>query len=175
MLILFLIGTNIAVAQEKFSYNQNGLTPVYLINKVDSLSQTELFEKSLEWVKKNYKNPNEVIKATILNKMIRIEGLTPKWICIESLGTTFCSDALYTIEFEFKEGRYKFEVFSLTFVSQNGNYKVNLSNGKDYYRKNGKLKQFTKDTPQAISDLFNRLNEELNNYILGKDKSDKDW
>lgn len=62
ILILLLIRFNKLIAQDKFSYDQNGLSPVYLVNKVDNLSNKKLFEKTLEWVKKNYKNPDEVIK-----------------------------------------------------------------------------------------------------------------
>jgi len=46
----------------------------YVVVKIDSLSQKQLFDGTVRWIKETYKNPDEVIKARIDSSMIRIEG-----------------------------------------------------------------------------------------------------
>ncbi len=171
----FLFFSIIVLGQEKFEYNQNGLIPKSIVIEVGNLEQNELYLKTLNWIKTNYKNPNDVIKSTIENEMIRIEGAKIDWLCVSSIGVNICSNAIYTIQFNFKNGKYKIEIISLRASSNNGSYDINLDNGSIYYDKKGELKKFTKDTPIAISDLFNKLNSELNDYILGKNLLKEDW
>jgi hypothetical protein len=162
-------------SQEKFEYNQNGLVPKSIVKEVANFEQNALYLKTLNWIKTTYKNPNDVIKSTIENEMIRIEGVKIDWQCIKSLGTTICSNAIYSIQFNFKNGKYRIEIISLKSFSKNGSFDINLDSGSIYYDKNGELKKFTKDTPNAVSDLFNKLITELDEYIKGENLKKEEW
>jgi len=172
---IFLFVTITTFGQEKFDYNQNGLTPKSIVNEIDNLEQNEIYSKTLNWIKTNYKNPNEVIKSTIENEMIRIEGTKIDWLCVSSLGASVCSNAIYSLQFNFKNGKYKIEIISLKASSNSGSFDINLDNGSIYYDKKGELKKFTKDTPKAIFALFNEINSNLNDYLLGKNLKKDDW
>lgn len=80
-LIFALFISLLSNGQEKFTYNENGLTPEYLVDEADGKTQQEIYTKSLNWVKETYKNPDEVIKTTIENEKIRFEGVEMDLMC----------------------------------------------------------------------------------------------
>jgi hypothetical protein len=176
LLLIAIFNFSQGYSQDKFEYNQNGLIPKYLVIDIENSQKDELYKKTLDWIKINYKNPNKVIQTTIENEMVRIEGVNSNWFCGTFAGKTSCADALYTIEIQFRKGRYKIEVFSVYSVNEyNKRYKINLESGDVYYKKSGKLKKFSKDTPTQISSLFNDFNNDLKNFIKGKNTNPEDW
>lgn len=94
--------------QEKFTYSEKGLTPEYLVGEIENKTQKEIYTKSLNWVKENYKNPDKVLKTTIENEKIRFEGVDMDLMCHSALGSTTCYNTTYVVEIDFREGKYKF-------------------------------------------------------------------
>lgn len=180
-LLLALITFNVS-GQNTFTYNKDGLTD-YVVVKTDSISKDELFKKSINWIKETYKNPDEVLKTTIDNDKIRFEGAEENLICLKSLGMKTCYTGTYTIEILFKDGRYKFNPISLTYYhpasqySSGGIVDISLTDGSWMYRRNGKPRSMYKEIPEAVSNLFNSLCNNLNKYLSKKDgsKDDDDW
>jgi hypothetical protein len=102
--LILLIFCN-GFSQNKILLTKDGIAPV--VTEIDSKTAEQLFLKTKEWIQLNYKNPSEVLKAEIVNDMIRIEGYSTSFFYLQSLGKQFY-DLKYTIEFYFKDGKYKF-------------------------------------------------------------------
>jgi|GEM_PF-756481 len=179
-LILALFISFLSNGQEKFTYNENGLTPEYLVDEADGKTQQEIYAKSLNWVKESYKNPDEVIKTTIENEKIRFEGVEMDLMCHSALGAKYCYNTTYIIEIEFREGKYKLTPLSITYRIPASQYSsgitetIDFSNGENYYNRKGKLRSRTKSVPESVEVLLNGLNNSLNEYIL-KDASTEKW
>jgi len=181
--LIFLIPI-MSNSQEKFSYNENGLIPEYLVGDIENKSQNEIYQKSLNWIKETYKNPDEVIKTTIENEKVRFEGVEMDYLCEKVLASTFCYNTKYTIEIEFRDGKYKFTPLSMSYrqppttsayaSTSGGDVTIDLRNGSDFYNKRGALKKQTQSMPESIENLFNSLNERLMKY-LNEDSSKKEW
>ena len=179
LIIAFFISL-LSNGQEKFTYNENGLTPEYLVDEADGKTQKEIYSKSLNWVKESYKNPDEVIKTTIENEKIRFEGVEMDLMCHSALGLTTCYNTTYLIEIEFREGKYKFTPLSITYripatqYTQSMTETIDFTNGESYYNRKGKLRSRTKSVPESVEVLLNGLNNSLSEYIL-KDDSTEKW
>ena len=165
-LLLMLLITASMTAQQNFEYKKEGLTD-YVVTEVKGTAP-ELYSKAINWIKENYKNPDEVIKMTIDNEKIRFEGFQSKLNCMGSV----CADGLYIIEVSFKEGKYKFDPISLNLKNSAGSFEVPLNDFSIYYDKKGDLKKSSKEGLDNTIQLFNRLNESLKNYIYEDKKSD---
>jgi hypothetical protein len=184
LLLLFVI--TISYSQEKsFKYDIKGLQPSYLVSEIDSLNQIELFNKTINWIKETYKNPDKVIKTTIENKKIRFTGSAGNFLSIRFLGTNKPLLTRYTIEISFKDGKYKFSPINLEYYQTASQYSsggwmpVGLSNGTGYYKKKGKLRKMFREFPKDIPKLFNGLEASLKIYLLKENKTIKstedDW
>jgi uncharacterized protein with gpF-like domain len=158
LIILFIC--NISFSQDKFEYGATGLSD-YVVTQVDSISQNVLYSKAVNWVKETYKNPEEVIIMQMENEKIRLNGFSNDLIQVKS----YKFGGKYVIEIAFKEGKYKFDVLSLT--NEQGN------DWKSIPRYNiDKKWSRMEDSQKHIENYFNGLNTSLKNYILGKKKDD---
>lgn len=159
ILIVCLSTTIVAKAQsniEQFVYSETGIND-YIITKFDTKTQQELFSKTLNWVKETWKNPEEVLKMQIENEKLRVEGIAVNLIKVRNYGF----NATYVIEISFKDGNYKFELVSLT--AEKADYKKipNFKTEKKMVKNFG-------TTSTDIENYFNKLNQNLTEYILGK-------
>jgi len=154
----------------------------YVVVSIDSLSQKKLYDRTLNWIKEKYKNPDKVIKMTIDNEKIRIEGYKEDLYCyhFKVLGSenVNCYNGTYTIEISFKDGKYKFDPSYLEYhippiqdISSR-DISLSLDDFSVYYDKNGILLKSYEYIPITIDDLFNTLNPELYDYILTAGKKD---
>lgn len=185
LLLVVLIITSINLnAQEKFTYDKEGLTD-FIVVKVDSMSQSEIYAKTIDWIKDTYKNPDEVIKAKFENEKVRFNGFKSNALSTKVLGLTNYTDARYSIEISFKNGRLKFNPINLEQYAESsqyvtgGWYGISMDTGSWLYKKSGKLKRITKKNPSQIESIFNDLATSLKVFLLKKtgkieDKSD-DW
>lgn len=178
-LSLALFITFLSNGQEKFTYDEDGLNPKYLVGEAESKTQQEIYKKSINWIKETYQNPDEVIKTTIENKKIRFEAVEVDLMSHSSLGSRHFYNTTYTIEIEFREGKYKFEALSISYRVPPSRYNlektisIDFTNGEEYYRR-GKLKSRTRTIPKAVEDLLNDLSNSLNEYVV-KEESTKEW
>lgn len=172
-IVTFIFIGLLATAQEKFTYDKEGLTD-YTVTELEGTS-SELYAKALNWVKETYKNPDEVLKMSIENEKIRIEGLSSKFYCKNAMGAQMCSDGLYTVEVSFKDGRYKFDAITLDAISENGQRgPIPLNDGSGYFNKKGEVKKVFGSFVKDIESLFNGLNQSLTDYIQGGATEKKD-
>lgn len=154
--------------KEKFIFNKDGLSE-YVVVKFDSISEKELYSKTLNWVKETYSKPEQVIDATIENESVRFTGRSSFFRIYNAFGDFADYPVKYTIKISVKSNRYKFEVLSMIVEHDRVNYSDIPAK---IYKKNGELLKWYKDTPQRIEDFFNQLNISLNDFIINKEKSD---
>jgi hypothetical protein len=177
-LTLILLCSILSHSQDKFTYEENGLTD-YVIIKNDSLSQSELYSKTIDWIKDTYENPDEVIKTKFKNEKIRLSGLKIGAFVSSIWGVTHYSNGKYSVEISFKEGRLKFDPIWLKEQSNYGYYDVDIDSNTWIFKKNGKAQQVYKKYPENITSLFNDLTLSLNDYLLKKsnikEDSSDDW
>jgi hypothetical protein len=179
VLIIFLFVSGLTKAQEtEFKFSKDGFTD-FVVTETPNLKASEIYSKTINWIKENYKNPDEVIKMTIENEKIRFSGYNKAYHCITSLGITICSDANYTIEISFKDNKYKFdpiELVSINSENPTARSSFDFNNTTIYFNKKGELKSSVKNFPKDLELLFNGLNESLKNYILELNKKENnDW
>lgn len=162
-----LIMCSTSLAQEKFTYDKQSITDYVVINTEGTAS--EIYKKTINWIKEGYKNPDEVILMTIENEKLRFQGFSKNFSCWSSV----CSDASYTIEISFKDGKYKFDLISLKAIGQTNSFEVPINDLSIYYNKKGEFRTGSKDFLDTTVFYFNALQQSLSDYISGKSKKEE--
>jgi hypothetical protein len=181
----FLLNNSFGQIDTLFKYDCSGLNREFSVVKVDTIKANDLYNKTINWIKESYKNPDEVIKTTIDNKKIRFEGVERGAMKLKgSFGYKMSFDIKYTIEVSFKDGKYRFRPIEFSYYippSQysRGWYSVNLFNGSIFCTKGNSLKSRYKGHVNCIEETFNNLNSNLYRYILKSNSiiknEDSDW
>lgn len=165
-----------------FIMSNQGFTD-YVVTVCDTLSNEMIFWKTIDWINKTYKNPNDVIKSQVIGEYIILEGIAPSLCKMKIIGRTFLEDVRYRVEISFKNGRYKFDVVSLESYSMGsqytspGWYDMKIDEIREhYYKENGQIQPRFKFYEVDIPKYFNELNQTLKDYILNSENSIKnDW
>ena len=140
---------------------KNGLTP-FVVTDVENKTTKEIYQKSINWIKETYRNPNTVIKSQIEDESIRFEGISNN---AGAVGNGLYS-VKYSIKISVKDYKYKFEV--IEFELLNCPIKKNGWNPSDksFFKEDGSPRKPWKDYPKSIETLFDELNNSLKNYII---------
>jgi hypothetical protein len=171
--------SNIDTTIERFEYKNKVLDDVKVFN-VNNVDSKELFRRSKNWVIENFKNPNEVIKGTIENEMIRFNGVRLNAVSIITFGSTFTYSLNYTITLYFKDGKYKLEITNIHYRVPPSQYNLDgidvpLKDGTGFYNKKGELRNGVRKVPYQVEDIVNELSLSLYNYIINNDKKKNEW
>lgn len=166
--IFILFFTTVAFSQELPKLSEEGFTPIVV--NVEAKTSIDLYLKTKDWIQTYYKNPNEVLKADIKNEMIRIEGFAVGGFQTKGLGQTSYLDYHYTIEIEFKEGKYRFNYIIGQFYA--GSQKAAYSY-KYFFKKDGSIRKTQQLPYDSINETANNTSFSLFNYITGKTNSEK--
>ncbi|WP_289659536.1 DUF4468 domain-containing protein [Flavobacterium panacagri] len=170
--LFILLSTINGFCQKNVELTASGITPV--VTEVQNATAEQLYLKTFDWIQKNYKRPNEVIKADKTNEMIRIEGFSKEFFFQKSLGTNYYG-VLYTIEFEFKEGRYRFS-FTPEEITSKGQKMAFLSSPADFFKKDGSAKSIYKSSIDSFTAAVQELYISHYNFVSGKtDQSSSNW
>ena len=154
--------------QGSFEYGPQGLTP-YVVMNVNSVTGQDLFNKTLNWVKTNWQNPDRVIKMTIPNEKIRIEGFQQGLLVVKKI-TMGCG---YTIEISFKDNKLKFDVVSILSAPDGIPTGYNYRELPNFKTDEKMLKHFG-NSATTIETYFNNLVKSLSTYISGGGSTSKD-
>lgn len=170
--VLFaLLISVLGFSQDKLILTQNGFEPV--VTEIPSKSANELYLKTKEWIQKSYKSPNEVLKADLENNLVRIEGYCSDCYQQKALGITNVFGCLYTLEIEFKEGRYR---YTYNVTKQYNQGKIVFYTWRDYFKKTGELKNAYKSSFDGMNASANLIYNSLLDYLTGKtDLKKNDW
>ena len=150
------------VKAEKFEYTETGLND-YVITEVNGKTKSEIYNKGINWIKETYKNPETVLKMKIDNEKLRIDAVAVDLLKVRG----FSSNLNYLIEISFKDNKFKFEIISLIYNNETDYKKIpNFKTDKKYIKNFG-------NTPIDIENYFNALNQNLKEYISGK--NEENW
>ena len=170
LLIFFLFYTCFLFAQEsEFTLSKEGLTD-YIVTECTGKTQSEIYKKTLNWISFTYNTPSEVLKASIENEYVRIEGSSNNMIVLNSFGKVYCS-AKYQIEISFKDGKYKFDITELKYfnketLSEPTWKEFNLNKANIYYSRRGQISSIFKYLPDTLPKYLNELNVSLKKFVM---------
>ena len=172
-LIVFLLFSITLFSQQsnfKLDINNPIFPNQFVILNVDTLSVSNIYYKTLEWIRIAYNSPDEVLKAQLDEKYIKIEG-SGKLYYAQALGVGNFYKTKYYITISFRKGEVKFEVtkmaafFPPTDLTSGRWAEVTYQN-KDLHKSNGKLRK-TKAKKYNITLLyFNNLSKSLKTHLI---------
>lgn len=178
-LSLFLI-PSLLLGQDRFNYDQKGLSPNYMVVEMEGMDQAKLYDKTVSWAK----GAGFTVKSSDAPKKIVLEGQKSEALCSNLRGKRYCNDARYQMEVAFKDNKYKLEVIGLEQygqVNQTGLkdwFPVDLNQAPDeYYTRSGELKKQFTSMPGEIAGLFNSFNTQLQKGLKKEkvEKEDEGW
>ena len=173
LLMMAFITASTFAQDTAFKFSKDGLTDFIVTNYEGSAKDT--YARAQAWVKDNAKK-NFVVVSSIENEKLTIEGTKENFLCSKAGGTTVCTSATFTIEINFKDGKYKFAALGLTEKANNSANTIvhNLDDFSEYYNPDGSLKKYKDDVPAAYESLFNDLNKSLI-VFMDKKKKAENW
>lgn len=158
-------------SQELPKITKTGFEPV--ITEVTGKNAADLFSKTKEWVLKYYKNPKEVLKAEIENNHIRIEGYCTNGYQTKALGITNYFDYTYSIEIDFKDGKYKYSFFVHRFISKGAYCYYSYL---DFFKEDGSVRKAYQLAYDTLNKSANDIYLSHYDYLTGKtDLKKNDW
>lgn len=173
ILLIAFISASTFAQETEFKFSKDGLTD-FIVTTYDSPAK-DTYVRTLAWVKENSKK-GYAVTSSVENEKMTIQGNKENFLCSKAGGTTVCTNATFTIEITFKDGKYKFEAVGLSEKPNNGGATVthNLNDFSEYYNKDGSLKKYKDDVPAAYETLFNGLNKNLIDF-MDKKKKAENW
>ena len=148
--------------------DQNNLDNSFVVILDSAKKSNELYQNAINYIKINYKNPNEVVKTTIENSYLKFETFSSSFITYNNSGAKIPINTKFTTELKFQDGKIRFEIIELdmTGAGINSSYKVlfsgGLMSGYIIYKNNGTL--FKEDAKVDVENYFNTF---LTNLING--------
>ena len=138
----------------------------------------ELYSSIIGWINEAYKSPEDVIKGITENKYIKINGFTSGLIPSTVLGMSSYYDARYTIEFRFKDNKFKVDIIDFETYTPPSQYvaggwmdrvmkfKVETRKGKPYKDGVANLARFTEHFDNLIKDAteYNNSTEDSKDF-----------
>jgi hypothetical protein len=156
----------------KLKISKTGVEPI--IVETPDFTANQLYEKSLDWVKETYENPDKVLKAQIKDEKIRLSAFAKYawWYKTMGIKTNYNMD--YSVEISFKDGKYRFEYFVGQFYTQD--YTKVLFSYSSFFKKNGDVRNAYEEAVPSIELTMNKLAQNFHSYVTGlTEESDDDW
>ncbi len=155
MLIISSLISLSSYGQQEFRITENGLAPELSSAAVDDLSQSEFYEKTLNWIETNKEEYKLELVEKIQNQSIQFTST--KWNATH-LGEKYYI-AEYTINLNFEENSIQFEPTAIR-LKLNSKYDMgwndfNLADGAMYLKKGKVIKKYK----AYLNDLMARLNK----------------
>ena len=145
-------------------------------------SAAELYQKAINWVNESYKSPEDVIKGKIENEYLKINGSVNGLMTVYLLGVPTGYDGRYTIEFRFKDGRFKTDIVNTEIYFPSSKYSADgWKNHTLTYRvanRKGKPDKGGLASYELANSYFNSIVNDIVNYAPGKSNSsanNDDW
>lgn len=168
---LILLGTE-SNSQTLFEFDNNGdIIPNPNVIEIDKSSE-DIYEKAVDWINFNYKNPEFVMKGRSEDNFLRFSGIKKNLSTYKSMGVTMDYDLHYTIRIDFKDNKYRLTIENAYLNDEN--YILNNKKIMDF-AKGKKMKiAMTEYSTNSIS-YINSINESLHDYISGKSEQEDSW
>lgn len=167
--MLFL--SSLVFGQNKLELKPSGFEPI--VTEIEAKTAPELYKKTKEWIQTYYKDPKEVLKGDIENEMLRIEAYCSNCYQQKALGLTYNFGCMYSLEIEFKDGKYRYSYLVTRQLSEG---KPVFYTWHDFFKKTGELKKPYQSSFDGMNSSANEIYSSLFNYISGKTEVvKKDW
>ena len=172
----FGYGQKLTVTSEGLKDSEDP-TKVYVVINLEGKTAQQLYERSLKFITKKYKNPDLVIKGKIENEYIKITTHATDFITIKNSFAKVPISVDYNYELSFKDNKVKFEVSNIDMYDKSGKFKLQFKgegafSGYYIYNMKDELKK-----PEAKTDIENYFNS-LIAYItenLKETPADDKW
>lgn len=162
--LIFLICGFICNSQIKTTAKLNEIVLAENVILIDSLSADKIYNNSIKWVNKVFKNPDFVLRSKIPGEMFRIRSV---WE-IPSTGvfgkTTL--ELYYTMQVDIKDGKVRISISELK-GSNNTVYSA-------FFKSSGERRQ-TKEVQRYFEDIELYSSIFLKNYIEAVKGVDDNW
>jgi len=161
VLLFFMCALNAQIIKD-FPVDEAGAINFNQVVAVDSVSQAELYARAKIFFANNFKSAKNVIEmedkdtGTIIGK-----GNTNFTVLLTNITMSF------SIKIQAKDGRYKYEIYDITYPGQYGNFPASdWFSEEAYYKKNGKPRSinetYKEKTLAAIESLKKSIAEAMN-------------
>ena len=153
--VLFVIA-QVAISQNEFVFNENGVTPSQIITQVNGFSKTELLQKTVTWLQESYKYS----EVKVENKIITFTDTKGNFI---KANKSYYS-VKYSVKISFEKGQFTLKPLEV-YTKLNSKYDMgwqpfDLKDGSSFFKRKKPIKS-TRDYVKKIPALFNELNANL--------------
>lgn len=169
---------------QKYVVTPNGLRnsldqqKTYLVLELDGVDANTAYQRAIDYVNENYKNPEEVIVGQKEGQFLKFKTFEPDFIEYDNSGADIPIIATYNTSLKFKDNKIRYEITSLEMENKPAAYHYNvlfqggIFSGYIIYKKNGKL--YKESAKIDIENYFNRNLDRLLSYLKGTNEDD-DW
>ena len=180
-LLGFILLLKITYAQPvpPFELTKDGVEPI--IVTVDSLTASQLYMKTLNWIKEYYKTPVNALKVDNKNEQVKIEHIDNNTWYYNTPDTTFyyVVEYFFYVDFEDNKIRMSFEFGNTWNRSEYGTHSYCI-NYKKLWKQNGEVHTIYKETKPGIDQLMNELSLSLISYLKDnknnlEEEKQSDW
>lgn len=172
LLILFIISGFNAYNQTLFEFNSNGdIDPNPNVIELE-YSDIDIYQKVIDWINLNFKNPDFVLKGKSEDNFLRFSGIEKNLSNYKSMGVYMNYDLFYTIRIDFKESKYRITIENA--YLKEGNYVLNNEKIMDF-AKGKKMKRAMTEYSKKSIIYLNQINKSIYNYVTGKTENQDDW
>ncbi len=171
------------VYSQSYEIAQNGLInsedpeKTFLVLEVNEKTAQDLYSNATKYINESYKNPDEVIKGKTENEYLRFDTYVSGFGTVKNGGVTLTTNAKYTIELKFKDGKVRFEITQLEITADNGGlpvtYTGSMWKGYPIYNKKGAVR--LPETKEQIESYFNSKVSDLLAYLKDEKSNDDNW
>lgn len=156
--------------------DMNDLDKSYIVINCKNESAENLYNKTIKYINESMSNPENSIKSNIKNDYVKYSVFFPEFIRYSNSGAKIQIQAIFDIEFRFKDNRVRYEITNLSMPSKDYKYEVSFSGSKwkgyPIYENNGKL--FKKNEKSDIETFFNVMLMDYISYLKTGSAKD-DW
>lgn len=159
-------------SQTLFQFNNKGdITPNPNVIEIERSSE-DIYEKAVDWINFNYKNPDFVMKGKSEDNFLRFSGIKKNLSTYKSMGVTMNYDLHYTIRIDIKDNKYRLTIENAYLNDEN--YVLNNKKIMDF-AKGKKMKNAMTEYSRNSIVHINSINKSLFEYISGKSEQEDNW
>lgn len=161
-----LLMTATVYGQDEFAITANGLAPPFLTSKIDHLTKSQMYEKTLTWIEENEEAYKLSVQGKTENAAIQLTSV--KWNAV-NLGEKYFI-ARHHISLSFEDDHWKFEPTAIQ-LKLNSKYDMgwedfDLTDGTMYFKKGKLIKKYKSYLDDLLAQL-NEINMKLKSSISG--------
>lgn len=160
--MLFISSLSFAQIIKELPQDEEGKFNINKVVEVKDVSKDQLFLRSKTFFVNTFKSANEVIQLEDKEEGIIIGKGTSKLMISGGLGVYIGIWMSYSIKVQSKEGRYKFEIYDVSYQGDYGKtYPEDWFSESKYYKKNGKPRGINEQYKEKTIAVFNSIENSI--------------